>query len=169
MKLRILVFLFVALSGGASFAATDSHRAAAQELIQATGGSEMMGKVQHEITLRFDGLISDIGVPAERRAVADGYRKRLVELLSEELSWEKIEADVIALYVNAFTEKELLELVEFYESPLGQKTVTKMPQIMQASVEMSQAQIKRVLPKIQQLSREMGREISQAQQSEAMH
>lgn len=40
----------------------------------------------------------------------------------------------IPIYMRNFDEKELAQLVEFYESPLGQKVIERMPLVMQESM-----------------------------------
>jgi hypothetical protein len=48
---------------------------------------------------------------------------------------ENLESAVTKLYANSFTEDELRQLAAFYRSPLGQKSLTKMPEIMRQASE----------------------------------
>ncbi len=43
----------------------------------------------------------------------------------------------IELYNENFTEEEINELIEFYETPLGQKTLTALPAIMGETLQLS--------------------------------
>lgn len=45
-----------------------------------------------------------------------------------------VEAELARRYAAAFTEQELKDLVAFYSSPLGQKTITTEPVVLQESM-----------------------------------
>jgi hypothetical protein len=45
-----------------------------------------------------------------------------------------VEAELARRYAGAFTEQELKDLVVFYSSPLGQKTITTEPVVLQESM-----------------------------------
>ncbi len=44
--------------------------------------------------------------------------------------------EVAKLYVDAFTEEELLGITAFYRSPLGQKALAKMPELMKQGADL---------------------------------
>jgi hypothetical protein len=48
---------------------------------------------------------------------------------------ENLEGAVTKLYANSFTDDELRQLGAFYRSPLGQKALVKMPEIMRQAAE----------------------------------
>lgn len=50
----------------------------------------------------------------------------------------EIQAEMAKVYEGAYTKEEMAELLKFYETPLGKKTLETMPQIMQASTEIGQ-------------------------------
>ncbi len=45
----------------------------------------------------------------------------------------KIVAEIATVYENSYTKEEMAQLLEFYKTPLGKKTLETMPQIMQQS------------------------------------
>ncbi|WP_164513439.1 DUF2059 domain-containing protein [Thiosocius teredinicola] len=91
--------------------------------------------------------------------VFDKYSERMVDLLKQEMRWEKLEPHYVQIYVDVFSEDELRDLIAFYRTPLGQKMLEKMPQIMQASLAISQQQMRDILPQIQSLGVEMATEM----------
>nr|WP_262904578.1 DUF2059 domain-containing protein [Hymenobacter lucidus] len=56
---------------------------------------------------------------------------------------------MISLYAKEFTEKELKDLTKFYETPVGQKFVTRQAFLMQAGMELGQRRVQENLPELQ--------------------
>ena len=46
-----------------------------------------------------------------------------------------LEAEIAKIYVGAFSEEELRGLVAFYKSPLGQKALAVLPEVMKQGAE----------------------------------
>jgi hypothetical protein len=69
------------------------------------------------------------------------------EWYTKDLDQTKLREEVTKLYAQTFTVAELKELNAFYVSPIGQKTVKAMPEIMQKSsmLGMQEAQSKQAL------------------------
>ena len=85
------------------------------------------------------------------------FSERLRELFSEQFGiQELIDKVYIPLYDKYFTENELNDLLSFYRSPTGEKTLEVTPRLFQESMEKSQ----RILaPKIDEIVRQiMGEE-----------
>ncbi len=59
------------------------------------------------------------------------------------------------MYEEIYTEEELKAAVGFYKTPIGQKFIKKQPEILRKSMEISQRQMATLMPKIQQLMKEM--------------
>jgi hypothetical protein len=64
--------------------------------------------------------------------------EKIVDLVAEELSWEKVKGDYICLYSEALTEEELRAAIAFYKTPEGQSFITKQPELMKRAMEMNQ-------------------------------
>lgn len=52
-----------------------------------------------------------------------------------EISSDKMTDIYIPIYAKYYTESDLDELIKFYKSPIGQKTLTVMPALMKESME----------------------------------
>ncbi|MBZ0256038.1 DUF2059 domain-containing protein [bacterium] len=83
---------------------------------------------------------------------------RLMDFVSDELSWEKIKEDYIVLYVDTYDEDELQGAIDFYESPIGKAFIKKQPEIMLKSQDISKRQMTRLFPRIQQKVQELMQE-----------
>jgi hypothetical protein len=85
---------------------------------------------------------------------AVSHTEKMMDMLAEELSWNKMKADYITLYAETFTEQELKDTVAFYKSPAGQAFVKKQPELMKRSMEITQKLMMQITPKIQAMTEE---------------
>ncbi len=81
-------------------------------------------------------------------------------MLTNSMSWEKIKEPIIKAYSQVYTKAEIDELNVFYQSPLGQKMIKKMPELMQATMQVMQETTKVMIPKMQALQKELQAELS---------
>lgn len=99
------------------------------------------------------GLGNQTLTPAQQ-AIMDDTRKKLVDLLQDEMNWEKMEPEFIAIYRQTLTEQEVAGALAFYRTEVGQAVIAKMPIVMQHSLALMQKQLFRMQPKIQQIEQE---------------
>ena len=70
--------------------------------------------------------------------------------MAKYLSWKNLEPQMIQVYAEAFTEPEVRELIAFYKTPIGHKTVNLMPQLMQRGAALGQKAVQEHLPELQE-------------------
>ncbi|WP_244142171.1 DUF2059 domain-containing protein [aff. Roholtiella sp. LEGE 12411] len=62
--------------------------------------------------------------------------------------------ELIPVYAKYFTNEDIKQMIAFYETPLGKKTISVLPQISQESAEIGQkygiAAAKRALQKLEE-------------------
>jgi len=98
----------------------------------------------------FDGFIDQMkqnGVP--QKAIGEirtEARKVYVKIFTS----PTIKKKIANLYEKHFTHAEILELTEFYRSPLGQKTLTGMPSIMKDVMEVAMPAMQKEMDAFQQ-------------------
>lgn len=93
--------------------------------------------------------------PQERRAKFEELQQRSLEMIREELAWEKIKGEIITIYVELFTEEELTQLLEFYKSPVGTKLIGQQPELSRRTLAITEARTMALMPKIEAMAREM--------------
>jgi len=133
-----------------------TKRALAEQLLNAM-------EVQKTIENSFEMVKQMIPVQMKKMGVSDGATsdtaqsrmQSTMDLIMQEMSWERLKDDYIAIYAETFTEEELKGALAFYKTPVGRKFIEKQPELMRTSMEISQRQMATLLPKIQQLTREM--------------
>lgn len=76
------------------------------------------------------------GVFAQQKGLTDAQKAALTRAISEAIDetysdglMQKIMDKLIPAYAEVYTEEELQGVVDFYESPIGQSVLRKMPQL----------------------------------------
>jgi len=59
------------------------------------------------------------------------FRDVIVEWANKYLTWSAMLPEVAKLYKETFTESEIRELIAFYQTPVGQKVLARMPELTQ--------------------------------------
>lgn len=126
-----LPLFFVLLGAAPQPAPVSSHEKAARELFRMVGGENLaVGGADAMM-----GMIRDNPEMAPYEHVFRAwYRKVLAE--------SNLEDEMVKLYMETFSEKELREIAAFYRTPVGRKAIAVMPELMRkgAEVGMERAQ-----------------------------
>lgn len=101
----------------------------------------------------------DGDVTPEQIQIMEKYMIEMLDMMEEEMSWDKMKDDYIQIYMSVYTVEEIQELIKFYQTPVGQKTIEKTPVLTQKAMEITQKYLKATLPKVQALAEEMKAEI----------
>ncbi len=135
----LLLGAFALLPPLAARADETSHRAAAESLLNNMDMDKLMSQSVDQM------LQVQVG---QNPAIAP-YQAQMKTFLSKYMSWAAMKDDMVKIYVNEFTEPELKELNAFYQTPLGKKTVQKMPTLLAKGAEMGQKRVQEHLPELQ--------------------
>lgn len=165
MKFKILILCMMVLSLCSSYSMADetSHRAAAEELLLLTNPDALMKQVWVQVGGMMDQEFQQLGAPDDLKPVFKKYTDKMFQVLGEDLSFKSMKDDMITIYVNTYTEEEIVAISDFYKSPAGQKFIQKMPQLMQESMAIMQKKIPPLMQKIEDISKEMADEIKKLQ------
>jgi uncharacterized protein len=129
MKLRFLWLLPFAVCS-ISTADEASHRESAIRILEIT-------KADSRMQVGFQAMIDPVIAGMRQRGMPDAaaieVREAFQQWFAKEIKWEEIKPKLVELYVKEFSESELTELHAFYKTPTGQKTIEKMPAVMQQS------------------------------------
>jgi hypothetical protein len=120
MVTNALIAAAVMVCSQASRADEESHRKAAEALLESTN-------VAKQLQSSIDQSV-DIQVKANPQLA--GKSAVLKKFFSMYMSWDSLKDDMIKIYTDAFSEEELKKITEFYKSPVGKKMIEKMPELM---------------------------------------
>ncbi len=163
--MKVLALLLILTAGAAenSGNATDSHRQAAEELLVMSRAEQTMEPMFKQIRGMFEKQIVATDVPPEKQAIVQSYMSRVLDLTERELRWDLMREDVIGIYTEVFTESEIRELISFYKTPIGQKSLERIPLVLQRSIVLSQERVKKIMPQVQALNQQMAEELKAKQ------
>jgi uncharacterized protein len=116
-----------------------SHRAAAESLLNLMDMEKMMSQSVDQM----------LQIQIKQNPSLAQYETQMRTFLNKYLSWAGMKDDMLNIYTTEFTEDELKQLTAFYQTPLGKKTVQKMPALMQKGAEISQKRLQEHLPELQ--------------------
>ena len=146
------------LGATAGLAQEDARSALAEELLVAM---DMPGSIEKSFAMMKQMLpaqmekMNQAAGPSKTSANVSEQTTKMMDMMAEALSWDKIKNDYVALYAETFTAAELKDLIAFYKSPAGQAFTKKQPELTRRSVEMSQKLMMQIMPKIQAMTKEM--------------
>ena len=160
---KLILFATLALLSINVFGQQQSHTDAAKQLLDLMNADQAIEQAYGQMYSQLSGMAEQLGITEDQRPMFESYLERMVVVMKEELSWERMEPFVIDAYVSVYSEEELKELSEFYASPLGQKFVAKMPELMQATMEMSQKMMGVLIPRIAEIQQELVAEARKGQ------
>ncbi len=145
----IMVFL---VAGVVAHAQDQSKQAAADELLNLLNVKETQKKAfemyQQMIVAQIQQMNAGSKDPAAQAKVKTLLNK-ILNMVKDATSWDKLKKDYIALYAQTYTEPELRDIIAFYKTPTGQTYVKKQPEVLKRSFDMSGKMMKGLMPKIQ--------------------
>jgi uncharacterized protein len=89
----------------------------------------------------------------------DKRQAELMSMIKEVLDWNKLEPIYVRVYQKSFTQGEVDGLIAFYKTPTGQALLTKMPAVMQNTMNEMQQMIQPMMQRVQQMQQEVVAEI----------
>ena len=162
---RLLQFCSaVLLSASASLAMADaaSHAADAERFLKLAHADKLTVPVYAQVQQMFAQRFAQ--APDGKQAVLESYQAKANAALDRSVGWDKLKPDMVKLYTSNFDEQELKQLIAFYESPLGQKVLQKMPTLTAQSAELTQSKLAGAVPEVNKLLAEMSDELGVAKQ-----
>jgi hypothetical protein len=136
-----------------------------EQLMELTGTARMLDHMEGMIEPMMRKVMADSQQEAlqhggkgtltpEQQAVLDAIPTKFAALIREELAWDKMKPAYVRIYRESFEQDEIDGLIAFYQSPAGQAMVRKMPTVMAKSMDLTQAQMRTLMPKLNGLMRE---------------
>ncbi len=151
----ILIIIAAALPTGAH---DQSRRALAEELLNVVQVKENTEKtfamMKQVVDAQLEKIKSAAG-PTDKSAEISARIDKIMDLVKQEFSWEKMKDQYITLYADTFTEAELKDIIAFYKTQSGQAFIKKQPELMKRSMELAQKRMGEIMPKIQTMTKEL--------------
>ncbi len=105
----------------ATAASSAASAAAAMELFKVM---KLPTNVQDTAAAMIDSEVS-------RNPGLNPFRETMLQWLKKYMTWDAMVPQLTKLYTETFTDAELKQMATFYGSPAGQKSLEKLPELMQ--------------------------------------
>ena len=154
------------------FAQTPSDESV-RELLDVTNVRGLVDNMQAQMAKAMDMSMKQVSAGHELSSAQSAVMKKQIdrfqELIKDELDWSVLEPLYLGVYRDALTQEEVDAMIAFYKTPIGQSVITKMPIVMEKSMERMQARMGPMIQKLQQIQRETAQELEAlSAQEEAM-
>jgi hypothetical protein len=137
--------------------ADPTARAAAEKLFVVLKADRNAEQIVQVMMKTQESMVASQSISEEqKKRLMDGM-KVLAETMMKPLM-EKTKELYVDAYAATFTAKELEELVDFYQSPVGQKLVDKQPQMIADVMQSSMALAQSLMPEMQRKMQEVMRQ-----------
>jgi hypothetical protein len=146
MKSFLCTLMIVATLGQVTVARAteETHRQAAEALLNLMDMDNLMN----------ESIDQMLEMQVKQNPAIGPFKDEMKKFLSKYMSWSTMKGDMVKIYAAEFTEPELKELLAFYQTPLGKKTVAKMPKLMAKGAELGQQRVQEHLPELQKAIQE---------------
>ena len=148
----IVVGLVFSVAGGR--AQEVSRRALAEELLNVMNVPASIGKTFAMMKQIIPGQMQAMGA-TNMPANVSSQRDKMMDMMAQEFTWDKMKDEYIALYAETFTEEEMKGVIAFYKTPAGQAYLKKQPELMKGTMALSQKLMMKIMPKIQAMTKEL--------------
>ena len=136
----ILALLLVFACPTPPHAGPDSHREAVARLFELT-------HLQRLIEESVDGVLA---LQITQNPALAEHREALRAFLQKYIGWQALKDDLTAMYLQAFTEAELDQMIAFYSSPTGQKVLRRLPELVQQRNRLAMQRLQEHIGELQQ-------------------
>jgi uncharacterized protein len=124
-------------------------------------------KLVDTMTVQMDGYMKQImqqategqHISPEIQKDIDKREAEVMSMLKELLDWNKLEPMYVRVYQKSFTQGEVDGLVAFYKTPTGQALLTKMPAVMQNTLNELQQMMQPMIQRMQRMQQDVVAEI----------
>ena len=157
-RLTVVTMLVLALLPLAAWGAEPgaSHRQAAAELLRMMDMEKAM----------LSGSNAMLDAQIHSNPALAPYRDVFQKWVGKYLTWDAVGPRMTDLYMQAFTEPELRDLIAFYKTPTGRKSLEKMPALMQQGAQLGMEVAQQHKAELEEMIRARKAELEKAKKPE---
>ncbi|MCH1920905.1 DUF2059 domain-containing protein [Shewanella sp. A3A] len=163
MVRTIILALGLMLSVAAQ--AQEAKRADVEALLEASNMDAMIESIYAQTNKMFAGMGQQLGIKPDEQQMFDDYMNEVTSAMRKEVSWAKMKEPMVQIYLKHYSDKEIKDMLAFYQSATGQSMVKKMPAVTQDSMMLSQQMLQNFLPKIQVIAEDFNQKLQAHRQA----
>ncbi len=94
------------------------------------------------------------------------FRGIMTDFFKKYMGWNNVKEELAALYASKFTVKEMNDLIKFYKTPTGKKSIKILPALYEQGSLIGQKKIQAHIPELQQKIMEKAKELQKESEKE---
>jgi len=135
-----MVLVFSILLSPVSFSQSKStHYKLTEKLLLLTGSETMSEKTIDEM----------MKIQVQHNPALAEYNDVFKEFFNKYMSWESLKEDYIQIYMKYYNEKEIQDLIDFYQTPTGKKSAEIMPQLLAEGAQLGASRVQENMGELQ--------------------
>ena len=161
MKKLILALLFSIITLQPVIAAEPDAAptdASIAELMSVTGMQALLDNVVQQTDASMQANIRQSlaghAVSGEQKIILDNMRTKMINMMKEAMGWDVLSPKYAEMYKKTFSQEEIDGMLAFYKTPAGKAVITKMPAVTQYSMQLTQALLANLMPKIMKIQQD---------------
>jgi hypothetical protein len=127
----------------------------ASELMAAMQVKKQMSKSIDLVKKMQIDMLKSMTQDINNQQLAMKVQSKVFDIVEKEMSWDNFKQDVIKIYAEVYSEKELKDLVDFFKSPAGQSYIEKAPELQRRMMPIMQQKIMQIMPKVKAATKEL--------------
>jgi len=142
-KVLLTIFsLFILSSVNFALAAdTNTHARAAEQLLDVLS---LRTNLEHSIAQALNIQIKENPDLAKHKVDIEKFYAKY-------MGFDALKDEMVRMYMDAFTEQELKEIIRFYQTSTGKKIVNVVPKLMNEGIALGQRQVQAHIGELQQI------------------
>ena len=129
---------------------TPAKRADINRLMESTGSAKLGMQMAEALSKNAIKMIK-ANQPLVSDSTLNALHKEIMDFMAEKISApDGIMDMIVTIYAKHLTHQDIREILAFYETPVGQKTIRIMPQLMQETMQGSEKLMETYGPEINQ-------------------
>lgn len=152
MHTKSLTVFTIAMLATLAGAQEVTREAKIERLLALTRADAVIDQIKAGLTTQMPST----GTPGQN-AKAREFQARFLDLLKSRLNADSARREMVKIYSETFSDEEIDGMLAFYESPAGQATLQKMPQLMGKTIAWAQAQASEILRDVEKSNKEAER------------
>jgi len=140
-----------------------------QALLDLTDAKQLIAGVQTQLLATMEGTMQQSiqqalkgrALTPRQQAIVDATKAKMVAILDDMLSWDKLQPMYFRLYRQSFTQDDVDGITAFYRTPPGQAMLTKMPLLMRNMMGEMQSMYQPVQQRIMEVAQDAARQLQE--------
>lgn len=124
--------------------------------------AQLLESMNMEVALQ-QGIEQTLDIQLQQNPNLQPFKATMLQFLNKYMSYDSLKPELIQIYAATFTATELQQINAFYATPIGQKVISKMPQLMAQGGQLGAKRVQDNIAELQQMLQAEAQRLQQQQ------